>query len=300
MNIENGVAQAAPSPGHADKGLDIPVPAIALSAHWHSYPERFYWIMEHGFAVEYSPNPEAFHLLPEHLGRILEAGIPVRHHGFFPQFELGHDDAGAADRALDVHRAAVEALHGWGEQVLTVHIGLDRQAPLNPDRAVANLARLVRHAESLKVTIALENLRRGPTSDPETVVEWACRSGAMITLDVGHAVSCARVQRGELDPRQFVDLFAGRLIEAHVYERESDRHYPPRDMSMLGPIVDGLLGTHCAWWTIELDDLDEALATRALLLDYLRANQGARRSGAGLTDAAAGAEGGYAPPTMRS
>ena len=25
---------------------------IALSAHWHTYPERFDWLLEHGFAVE--------------------------------------------------------------------------------------------------------------------------------------------------------------------------------------------------------------------------------------------------------
>jgi hypothetical protein len=41
-------------------------------------------------------------------------------------------------------------------------------------------------------------------------------------------------------------------------------------MTILGPIVDRLLATGCTWWTIELGDLAEALATRALLLDYLR------------------------------
>jgi len=275
MKSDRCGAQTKSSSGQGDVELHLPVPTIALSAHWHTYPGRFDWIVEHMFAVEYSPNPEAFHLLPVHLGPILEAGIPVRYHGFFPEFELGNDDAGAADHALRVHQAAVEALHGRGQQVLTVHIGLDRRVPIDGHRAMANLARLVDHAQSLGVTIALENLRHGPTSDPETVVEWARASGAMITLDVGHAVSCPRVLKGELDPLDFVDMFAGRLIEAHVYERESGRHYPPHDMTILGPIVDGLLATQCAWWTIELNDLDDALATRTLVLDYL----GTKRDG---------------------
>jgi sugar phosphate isomerase/epimerase len=275
MKSEQRGAQDAPGPEQPEQGLHFPVPTIALSAHWHTYPDRFDWIMAHGFAVEYSPNPEALHLLPVHLGAILEAGIPVRYHGFFPKYELGHDDSGAADRALLVHQAAVEALHGRGEQVMTVHIGLDRQVPINGQRAVATLARLVDYAQGLGITLALENLRHGPTSDPETVVEWARASGTMITLDVGHAVSCPRVLRGELDPVDFVDLFAERLIEAHVYEREAARHYPPRDMTILGPIVDALLATQCAWWTIELDDPDEALATRTLLLDFLWAKRGA-------------------------
>jgi len=41
-------------------------------------------------------------------------------------------------------------------------------------------------------------------------------------------------------------------------------------MTVLGPIVDRLLATECTWWTIELGDRAEALATRMLLFDYLR------------------------------
>jgi sugar phosphate isomerase/epimerase len=92
----------------------------------------------------------------------------------------------------------------------------------------------------------------------------------MITYDVGHAVSCQCVQSGESTPLDFLELVADRLWHAHIYGWETDRHHPPRDMAVLGPIVDRLLATHCTWWTIELDDRAEALATRALLLDYVR------------------------------
>jgi sugar phosphate isomerase/epimerase len=249
----------------------MPIPTIALSAHWHAYPERFDWIVEHGFAIEYSPNPQTLDLLPVHLDPLLKVGIPVRYHGFFPWYEIGQVDAADAERAMDVHLSALEAMHGRGEQIITVHIGLDRQVPLDSGRVVANLTRLVERARELDIVVCLENLRRGPTSDPETVVEWARKSGAMITLDVGHAVSCQRVQKGELTPLDFVESFADRLLEVHMYERETDRHHPPRDMSVLGPIVDRLLATACTWWTIELNDCDQALATRTLLLDYMRA-----------------------------
>jgi hypothetical protein len=45
-------------------------------------------------------------------------------------------------------------------------------------------------------------------------------------------------------------------------------------MTVLGPIVDRLLATGCRWWTVELDDPAEALATRAVLLEYLRSRPG--------------------------
>jgi sugar phosphate isomerase/epimerase len=248
-------------------------PTMALSAKWRTYPERFRWIAEHGFALEYTPNPDDFSSLPEHIDSILQDGIPVRFHGFFRGYEFGHQDAAIAERAVKLHSAALEAMHGWGEQVITFHVGLVRDDPIDPGRAAENLARLVEHARSLGITVCLENLRRGPTSHPENVVAWARASGAMITLDIGHAVSCQRVQEGELTALDVLEAFSERLFEVHMYEREVGRHHPPQDMIVLGPIVDRLLTTKCTWWTIELDDYSEALSTRSLLLDYMSRNQ---------------------------
>jgi sugar phosphate isomerase/epimerase len=248
-------------------------PVIALSAKWHAYPQRLHWIAEHDFALEYTPNPEFFELFPQRIAPFLQAGIPLRYHGFFPGHEFAHADPEAAKHGLDVHLAALEVMPGRGEPVITVHVGLRRQDPLDPGRAVDHLARLVERGRQLGITVCLENLRRGPTSDPETVVAWAAASGATITLDVGHAISSRRVLKGELSPLDFVEACASRLAEVHIYERETDRHHPPRDMTLLGPIVDRLIETQCSWWTIELDDYAEALATRALLLDYLDSKQ---------------------------
>ena len=39
---------------------------VALSARWDAYPERFDWIADNGFAVAYTPGPDALHLLKDH------------------------------------------------------------------------------------------------------------------------------------------------------------------------------------------------------------------------------------------
>jgi sugar phosphate isomerase/epimerase len=257
---------------HANNGAEPSrPPTIALSAHWYTFPERFDWIAKHGFALEYAPNPEALESLPEHVDPLLDAGVPVRYHGFFPDYEIGHPDASIASGAMQVHRAALEAIQGRGEPVITLHVGLRRKIPVDPARAVESLSLLVRYGRELGLTICLENLRKGPTSDPQTLVNWAAESGAMITLDVGHMVSCAAVESGQLTSLAFLEMVTDRLFEVHMYEREADRHYPPRSMAILGPIVDRLLRTRCSWWTIELEDPAEALATRGLLLDHLQA-----------------------------
>jgi len=244
-------------------------PIIALSAKWHTFPDRFRWIAEHGFALEYSPDPEALHLLSEHVDPLLEAGIPVRYHAFFPGYEIGHRDPAIAERATRLHALALDAMQGHGEQVITFHVGLRQADPIDGGTVVNNLSKLVSYARGLGITVCLENLRRGPTSDPETIAAWARASGAMITFDIGHAVSCQHVQSGELTALEFLETVADQLWEVHMYERETDRHHPPEDMTILGPIVDRLLDTQCTWWTIELGGYAEALATRALLLDYL-------------------------------
>jgi sugar phosphate isomerase/epimerase len=246
---------------------------MAVTAKWFSYPDRLHWIVENGFALEYAEDPEALDVLGSRMAPYLQRDIPIRYHGFLPGYEIGHQDPQVAERGMDVHMTALDSIDGQGEQVITFHIGLDPEEPIDGDRAVENLTRLVKHGQDLGITVCLENLRQGPTSDPATVVEWAMTSGAMITLDIGHAVSCQLVRSGKISALEYLESFADRLYEVHVYGYEADRHYPPRDMRALGPIVDRLLETACRWWTIELDDYAEILATRQLLLDYLKGGQ---------------------------
>lgn len=246
---------------------------IAVSAKWFTYPNRFRWIAEKGFALEYTPGPQAFHLLPEHIDPLLNAGVRVRHHGFFPGYEIGDLNPENAERAMRVHFAALNAMRGRGEQVLTFHIGLTKGVRIDSGRVAENLGRLVEYGRDLGITVSLENLKRGQTSHPEIVAEWAQKSGAMITLDIGHAVSNERVQNGELTVHDFIEIFEDRLIEAHLYEKETDRHHAPQDMAVLGPIVDRLLETNCSWWTIELDDFEDILRTRILVIDHLLAQK---------------------------
>lgn len=245
------------------------VPVLAVSAKWFTFPERFHWIAEQGFALEYTPNPEAFSLLAQHLDPFLHDAVRVRHHGFFPEYEIGNVQAEQAEQAMQVHFAALDALLGRGEQVITVHIGVNKSIRLDPARIVENLARLVDYGQQRGIIVSLENLKQGLTSKPETVLKWAEVSGASITLDVGHALSSSVVKNGDMTVHEIIDLFAPRLMEAHVYEKELDRHYAPEDMQILGPVVDRLLETKCAWWTIELDDFEDILRTRRLLGEYM-------------------------------
>lgn len=242
---------------------------LAVSTQWHTFPNRFDWVVENGFAMAYTPDGLRPELTRTHIEPYLTTGASVRHHGYFPGFELGNADHLFAEQALSLHLKNVDAMVGLGDQVMTVHVGLVPDIVLDQHHVIHNLRRLVEYAAKRGITISLENLRFGPTSNPETMLKWSKESGASITLDVGHAVSCDRVRKGDLSVPQIVEMFRHKLEEVHFYESETDTHHAPNDMSILGPIVDSLLETECRWWTIELNSYDDVLNTRKLISKYL-------------------------------
>ncbi len=261
-------SNTTPDSKHHLQLLSWPELTLAVSAAWRHGATRLDSIAENGFACAYTPNQDRFELLSRQLMPYIDRGMAVRHHGFFPGNEIGHTHLRAAEDAMQLHFKAMDHVRHIGEPLMTVHVGLDRTLPLNHHRVIKNLTRLVDYGKMIGVTVSLENLRRGPTANPATLVEWAQRSGAGITLDVGHAISSEWVRKCVIKVESIIDWVADRLLEVHFYESETDRHWAPRNMDILGPIVAKLLTTNCRWWTIELEEIQDVLFTRQLLVDH--------------------------------
>ncbi len=247
-----------------------PIPLLAASAKWFHTIDRLHDLTSRGLGIEYTPDPEDFSPMPAVLAPVLERKIPLRFHAFFPEHEIGDQDGGTAAEAMNHHRRFLEVVASMAlEPVITCHLGLLPERHIEMSRAGDNLGLLVRRAEELGITLSLENLRKGPASNPEQIWKWAEAAGSALTLDIGHALSSTMVREGVMTMDEIIDLFTPRIIEAHYYEKESDRHYPPEDMRILGPVVDHLLQTPCRWWTIELEDLDDIDRTVELTRGYL-------------------------------
>lgn len=246
---------------------------FGVSCHWHSFPEKPQWVSGKGLAIEYSPNPQQLDDITAHLDPLKEEGIPLRYHAFFPGFEIGDLDYEQSERAMELHLQFFDRIRGSHQKTVTVHIGLNPKAPINHDRVISNLTRLVAYGKARGITVCVENLKRGAASIPENVLRWADGSGANITLDVGHAVSCELVARGEMRAAQIADMFGDRIHEIHLYGYETDTHHPPEDMSLIGPVIDRVLETGCRWWTIELNDYQEIEHTLSMVSHYVAEKQ---------------------------
>lgn len=243
------------------------------------------YALDHGYAgIDWhlhSAAPDGLLTADDHLAlsRLPAAGLEVRFH-LSPEVEMAHADPPVAaqaqrnlQRGLDVAaryaRRPTRGVSDGTSTYATVHLACN-ESPLEAldwAAAVQNLSALVEYGQQRGVTVCLENLRTGWTSDPDRFVQLVDHSGAMVTFDLGHANSSPfAAQRLE-----FLDRVASRVVNAHVYEveREGLGHTAPTDLRVIGPLLESLLQTGCDWWLIELADHKAVARTQALLLAYL-------------------------------
>jgi sugar phosphate isomerase/epimerase len=196
--------------------------------------------------------------------------LALRYHFPLGPLELSGPSPGVADTALAAMMDAVNAISLAGGDCLTVHAALPSDAYGTPRFAATGdrLGTLVEEGRKRGVAVALENLRWGATAEPHMFLELVRMSGSTVTLDVGHAVSSESSARG-YSAERFVADCGPHITGAHVYDRETDHHHPPTDLDRIGGALDALCDAGCPWWTIELHDYAEALATHALLVAYL-------------------------------
>lgn len=210
--------------------------------------------------------------------KIGAAGIEVRYHCPFYEVELAHAKEEKATRSLAFLKECVEFVSDFGGQCITVHIGLSLEAMTDIDyeTAIAHLSELVEFGNRKGVVVFLENLTKGWTSEPISFSEIIRKTGAAITFDLGHANACPWVRDQNRVGLDFLKPFSGQVVNAHVYEIEKINprthqayHQFPRDLGLIAPLLEELLGKRCDWWLIELNKLEDVEHTRSLLQAFL-------------------------------
>jgi sugar phosphate isomerase/epimerase len=199
-----------------------------------------------------------------------EGVLAVRYHFPLGPLELSDPSPHDAQTALNAMLATVEAIAETGGGTLTVHAALPRDAKSGPrfSATVSRLRELADVGRENGVTVCLENLRWGATSDPDVVIGMADAAGTRITLDVGHANS-SDVAAAGYAPERFVRDAGERIAGAHVYDREIEIHHAPDDLERIGDTLHALCDVGCDWWTVELVRYDEAHRTAFMLDEFL-------------------------------
>lgn len=199
--------------------------------------------------------------------RTLSSGeVAVRYHFPLGSHELSDADSSRADEAVRVMSRLVDLIARSDGGSLTVHAPLpsDSRGTKRLAETRARLREITAYGADAGVVVCLENLRWGLTSEPDAFIDLAEHAGSRVTFDVGHGISSTAGENGSPAP-SFVHALDGLIATAHVYGRETDRHHPPTSPDEIAPVLQALCDVGCAWWTIELLDLEEIRTTREMV-----------------------------------
>jgi len=185
--------------------------------------------------------------------------LEVRYHCPFDRIDLGHDD--------------IRLISKVGGRYITLHIGLghDSTEPLSWETTIDNLRQLVDYGRAMSVRVCLENLAWGWTSKANLFEKLIRRSGADVTLDIGHAYACESVQSQQYTVEDFVTPHADRVFNAHIYHTEipGKGHIPPEKKEDIEDRLSLLKAIGCEWWVLEIREVEGLLKTKKIVDEYL-------------------------------
>jgi sugar phosphate isomerase/epimerase len=199
----------------------------------------------------------------------LRAASPVCSlHAPYTDLELGHCDPDHAAAALRILKDYVDAAAELAAHHVNVHVGTFAPDPseLSHETILRNLGALLEHGARRGVPVTVENLRGGPTGDPDTFAAILRATGAPVTFDLGHAAGCPWVQGGRGTALDFLRSVPTPILASHVYliERD-DTHFAPQSEAEMAPGLAALAASGCDFWVLELHALEPLERTRRVV-----------------------------------
>ncbi len=254
-------------------------PTIAMCNIFPTAGETREFAHEHAFSgIDWSFEMESIPKTPSEESKwILELlnlnPLEVRYHCPFYQIDIGHNDPQEAKAAEHLFQRIIRLVSRAGGRYLSVHIGLGRHStePLSWDTTIDNLRRLVQYGAERHIRICLENLAWGWTSKPNLFEKLIRKSGAGVTLDIGHAEACESVQSQQYEIQDFVTPHPERVRNAHLYHTEIPGvgHIPPNALTDIIDRLALLEKIRCQWWALEIKDVEGLLKTKEIIDEYL-------------------------------
>ncbi len=231
---------------------------------------------KHAYAgVEWYLDQRRLPVAPEARKKLFSAmrrgGLGIRFHAPAADVEIGHRDPAIAETSLRYLLMHVEFLGEVAPTTLTMHVG-SRSIPmelLSWDVTLEHLRHIAAVGRDRGVTVCLENLKRGWTSDPHRLLAMAEAANSAITLDLGHAHASVFVQDGGT-VEDFYSVIRTRVANVHVYEIETPegRHIPLEELARHVPVLDALLAHGQRTWVLELSNPEDLEQTRLALRPY--------------------------------
>lgn len=200
--------------------------------------------------------------------------LEIRYHCPFYKIDLGHSNPEKAEYAASIFRRIIRLISKARGRYISIHIGLGRDSTTHLlwDEAVDSLRRLVQYGAERNVKVCLENLAWGWTSKPNLFEKLIRKSGAGVTFDIGHAAVCESVKSQQYSVEDFIAPHSDNIFAAHLYDEEIAGlgHVPPSKLSDIEERLNILKDTGCAWWVIEVKEIEGLIKTKKMIDDYFQ------------------------------
>jgi sugar phosphate isomerase/epimerase len=202
------------------------------------------------------------------LDRLRSASPVCSLHAPYTDLELGHRDPEHAAAALRILKDYVDAAAELGAHHMNIHVGTFAPDPaeLSHETILRNVGALLEHGARRGVPVTVENLRGGPTGNPESFAAILRVTGAPVTFDLGHAAGCPWVQEGRGTALDFLRSIPTPILASHVYlvERD-DTHFAPQSEAEMAPGLAALAAAGCDFWVLELHAVEPLEQTRRVV-----------------------------------
>lgn len=193
----------------------------------------------------------------------------VRFHLPHSFWDIGAKDSNIVENSIGYYRRLFEMIKFLNAQYAVIHIGAATVS--DEDIALDNLCKLAKYANDIGVSLCVENLIHGLSSDMKFIKKCLAIPYVNMCLDTGHA-ECICRENGE-EVFKMISSFKDKIIHAHVYhyENESMNHIPFTEEPIKGSRWLNLLQeSPCEWYTMELDLQKDQDYQKILLEEYIR------------------------------
>lgn len=203
---------------------------------------------------------------------ILQKSGEVRFHLPYGFWDIADMDELVWSNTHSYYLRLFSSIRHIGSNTAVLHIG--NTLNTNPQLAIKKLTDLALEAKMYNVSLCLENLTHGLSSDMSFLKECMEIENVYFCLDIGHA----EYMRRKFGNKIFDDIcqIKDKILHAHVYAYEDDNmnHIPFTETSLENNIwFPFLLDTKCDWYTMELDKIQDQIDQKKLIESFL-ANRG--------------------------
>lgn len=192
----------------------------------------------------------------------------VRFHLPHSFWDISTKDSNIVENSIGYYRRLFEMIKFLNAQYAVIHIGACTAS--DEDIALVNLYKLAEYANDNGVTLCVENLIHGLSSDMKFIKKCLSIPHVNMCLDTGHA-ECIYRKQGE-EVFKIISSFKDKIIHSHVYHYEDEgmNHIPFTEETIKGSRWLNLLQeSPCEWYTMELDCIEDQDRQKALVGKYL-------------------------------